>query len=242
MTTHTSLLKQLASRRPVGPDDQISSDHPLIAAADIDEFLATALPSKSTELNDIFYRAVNFALAPANTNLEAGFLVTFVAVESLLTFFRRQDNYKILKREAFGAFERDLKKWLKEHPALAGEARKRALIYEKVPELNRYPFSYVFKGFCEHHSLDLSDLWPVVGNHAEWPLTEIRHRLVHGDPFKSRPSEALACAHTHLSWVVKRMLLSVLGWPITRSNVSRENLSRISNYHESWQVERAKFA
>jgi hypothetical protein len=138
--------------------------------------------------------------------------------------------------------ESDLKKWLRQHPLLASEPARRGMIYEKVPELNRFPFSYVFRRFCEHHSLDLTDLWPVVGKHAEWPLTEIRHRLVHGDPFQSRPLEALACAQTHLAWVVERMLLSALRWPIARSNVSSEILCGSGRTYDSWQLERAKFS
>lgn len=242
MNSHNSLLQQLALRRSVGSDDQVSSDHPLIAAADVDEFLAIALPSESAELNDILLRAIGFALQSRNQSVEVSFLSSSAALESVLTFFRRQDKYKILPRAEFSELERDLKKWLKQQPALASEPEKRGLIYEKVPELNRFPFSYVFKKFCEHHALDLSDLWPVVGKHAEWPLTEIRHRLVHGDPFLTRPVEALACAQAHLAWVVERMLLSVLSWPIGRSNVSREKLSQISSCHQSWPAERAKFA
>jgi hypothetical protein len=213
----------------------------LIDEADLDEFLATTSPPDGAELDEILERAIGFALQSGGQSLEVSFIGSSAALESVLTFFRRQDEYDILSAKEFSALERDLKKWLKQHPALASETAKRGLIYEKVPELNRFPFSYGFKKFCEHYSLDLSDLWPVVGKHAEWPLTEIRHRLVHGDPFRKRPPEALACAVVHLGWVVERMILSVLGWPIERSNVSRETLGRASNYHQSWQAERAKF-
>lgn len=71
---------------------------------------------------------------------------------------------------------------------------------------------------------------------------EVRHRLVHGDPFVSRPVEALACAEAHLRWVVERMLLCVLGWPIERSNVSADFLQRTRDEHDDWQSERARFA
>lgn len=241
MSVHTLLLSQLALRTPVGTNDQISADRPLIAVADVDEFLATALPSESLEFNEILLRAIGFALQSRNQSLELSFISSSSALESVLTFFRRQDEYEILPSAEFSVLERDLKKWLKQHPVLASEPARRGLIYEKVPELNRLPFSHVFQKFCTHHSLDLTDLWPVVGKHAEWPLTEIRHRLIHGDPFRKRPPEALACAGAHLSWVVERMILCTLGWPIARSNVSRENLRRISIYYESWQAQRAEF-
>jgi hypothetical protein len=71
---------------------------------------------------------------------------------------------------------------------------------------------------------------------------EIRHRLVHGDPFQNRPVEALACARVHLGWVVERMLLCALGWTVSHSNVSHEYLQRNCIEHQSWQAERAKFA
>ena len=234
------LLELLARRQPAGADNSEEPQGPLIDEVDLEEFLATASPSNGAELNEILQRAIGFTLQSRHQSLEVSFISASAALESVLTFFRRQHDYEILAPKEFSKLERDLKKWLKQHPALASEPARRGLIYEKVPELNRFPFSYVFKKFCEHHSLDLDDLWPVVGKHADWPLTEIRHRLVHGDPFVKRPPEALACAGAHLGWVVERMLLTTLGWPIERSNVSRENL-RLGIHHESWQVERAKF-
>jgi hypothetical protein len=214
----------------------------LIDEADFAEFLASTSPGDNSQLDDILERAIRIALNSRNQSLEVSFISSSAALESTLTFFRRQSDYEILASDEFSKLEDDLKKWLKRQPMLASQPAKRALIYEKVPELNRFPFSFVFKKFCEHHALDLTDLWPVVGKHAEWPLTEIRHRLVHGDPFPVRPDEAMTCAQTHLTWVVERMLLSVLGWPIERSNVSREALARTHREHRDWPVQRAKFA
>lgn len=240
--TEPSLLLRLAQRQQTDTPGRAESQAPLIDEVDIDEFLTTASQSHDAEMDDILQRAISFALQSENQSPEVSFLSLSAALESTLTFFRRQDEYEILGAEEFSEVERDLKKWLKRHPALANEPAKRSLIYEKVPELNRFPVSTVFRKFCEHHSLDLTDLWPVTGKHADWPLMEIRHRLVHGDPFRSRPAEALACAQAHLSWVVERMLLCVLGWPIERSNVRAEYLDSTRLEHQNWQIERAKFA
>lgn len=241
MKIDPGLLRRLALRQPDVTSEQVAAV-PLIDAADLDEFVRSAAPSHSAELDDILYRAINFALPSANQSLEVSFLSLSASLESVLTFFRRQDEYKILPAEKFSQLESDLKKWLKQHPVLAKETAKRALIYEKFRELNRFPLSHVFNRFCEHHSLDLSDLWPVTGKHAEWPLTEIRHRLVHGDPFLNRPAAAMACAHAHLGWVVERMLLSVLGWPIERSGVGRKSLQQDGGAYVGWQADRAKFS
>ncbi|HSS21300.1 MAG TPA: hypothetical protein VLL54_14595 [Pyrinomonadaceae bacterium] len=238
-TNYTSLLQKLATRRPAGAPPQAPG---LIAAPDIAEFVGVSLRTlDESESREILARAIEFRTGSDTTTLEISFVGLFAALESVLTFFRRQNDYDILEPEVFASLQQDLKKWLKQHAALAHESAKRALIYEKFRELNRFPFSHVFNKFCEHYSLDLTDLWPLVGKHADWPLTEIRHRLVHGDPFVSRPPEALACANLHLTWTVERMLLCELGWPVERSNVSAGNLQGWRE-HTAWPAERAKFA
>lgn len=246
-TSDYVLLQRLARRECVGAQNRVepqraSMAEPLIAEVDLEEFLVATTPRDGAQLNDILQRAICFALYSGGQSVEASFLSLSAALESVLTFFRRQSDYEILTADEFSELERDLKRWLKQHPALASEPAKRALIYEKVPELNRFPVSYVFRSFCGHYCLDLTDLWPVTGKHAEWPLMEVRHRLVHGDRFLSRPEEAMACAQTHLSWVVERMLLTLLGWPIERSNVSADFLQQTRGEHHDWQSERAKFA
>jgi hypothetical protein len=241
MSDH-SLLQQFAQRQPVGTHTQGENVEPLIADEDLAAFLVATSPADGAELNDILERALSFSVQSRNQSLEVSFITLSAALESVLTFFRRQDEYKIMGAADFSEFERDLKKWLKQQPVLMNEPAKRALIYEKVPELNRFPYSHVFKKFCEHHSLDLSDLWPVIGKHADWPLTEIRHRLVHGDPFARRPPEAMVCAGAHLGWVVERMILCVLSWPIERSSISQPALRHYVGDEDSWKAERAKFA
>lgn len=241
MFDHSALLSHFVER----PADGVAAPmryEALIRADDREEFLALATKTlEETALSDILVRAITFYLGSATATLEISIVSLFVALESMLTFFRRQDEYDIIEPEQFSALERDLKKWLKQQPALAQHPDKRALIYEKFRELNRFPFSHIFNKFCEHYSLDLSDLWPLAGKHADWPLSEVRHRLVHGDPFASRPPEALACAQAHLRWTVERMLLSVFGWSIERSNVSSAQLQRSREY-QSWPAERSKFA
>ncbi len=238
------LLEHLAARRAHDAGVAFQPSGPLIVGADVAEFLTTASGAfTDDETGDILRRAVTYTLPSGTRNLELAFISLYAALESILTFFRRQDEYEILGAEEFAALERELRGWLKQHALLRDESAKRGLIYEKIRELNRFPFSYVFRRFCEQHALDLSDLWPVLGRPEQWPLMEIRHRLVHGDPFRSRPAEALACASQHLHWVVERMLLSVLGWPVSRSGVSPEQLLRDGgSRYTAWQAERARFS
>ncbi|HEX8746683.1 MAG TPA: hypothetical protein VF717_05735 [Pyrinomonadaceae bacterium] len=242
MTEH-ELLRHFCSRQTADAPSPAGSKEALVDESNLPEFIATAAAViRQTELEDILYRAISFSLPAEGAGLESSFITLYSALESALTFFRRQDDYEIIPSENFRQLERDLRKWLKQHPLLIDKSDSRALIYEKIRELNRFPFSHVFQNFCARYSLDLSDLWPLTGSPAEWPLMEIRHRLVHGDPFASRPSEAMLCAREHLRWTVERMLLSLLGWPVARSNVCPERLLEFGGYYQNWQAERARFS
>jgi hypothetical protein len=191
---------------------------------------------------DVFARAVGFALDADRAPLELSFISLYTSLESALTFFRRQGDYEIMPGEEFARLEAELRGWLRRHPLLEGDGARRGLLYEKVRELNRFPFSHVFRQFCVRYGLDLSDLWPLVGPAGGWPLVEIRHRLVHGDPFRSRPASAVDCAREHLRWTAARMILSVAGWPVERSRLSASELARAGKTYTDWRDERAKLA
>lgn len=215
----------------------------LIAPDEAEEFVRHACQTLARlEGKEILRRAVHFTITVNDETAENSFICLYAALESTLTFFRHEGDYKILAREDFLRLERELRRWLKNHELLAHESAKRGLIYEKIKELNRFPFSYVFKKFCEQYGISLDDLWPVPGRPEEWPLAEIRHRLIHGDPFESCPAEALVCAREHLRWTVERMLLSVLGWPVSQSAVSPARLAQTEEMHRNWQAARAKFS
>ena len=238
-----------ARRRPSLPmerraeNDADGCSARLVAAAETGEFVRHAQETLTRlPLNDILRRAIHLTISTDDEAIENSFISLFAALESVLTFFRRAGDYDLLPREDFGHLERDLRKWLKAHPLLAGESAKRGLMYEKLKELNRFPFSYVFARFCEENRLDLSDLWPVPGRPSEWPLAEIRHRLIHGDPFANCPRSALVSAHRHLRWTVERMLLAVLEWPLARTCVSSDALSASSDIYRDWQAERARLS
>jgi hypothetical protein len=247
-----ALLLSFAARRRVGAEGldeeavEASADGKspaLVEADDLGEFVrsaADALAASGRE--EVLRRALAFMTPVDGETVERSFLVLFSALESTLTFARGEDEYKIISREEFASLERELKVWLKRQPALASDAERRALMYEKTRELNRLPFSRVCARFCERHGVELSDLWPLVGRLDAWPLLEIRHRLVHGDPFARRPEQALECAAQHLRWTAERMLLAVLGWPVARSNVSPERLAATRAEYQRWPEERARLA
>jgi hypothetical protein len=234
--------RRLSADRPAA--EQIVPGAGLIEETRLGEFAAAAARALArTEHAGILRRAVAFTLPTEGEPVENSFVGLYAALESALTFQRHGGGrYKVFAGEEFGQLERDLRAWLRRHPLLEGEKEKRGLIYEKIRELNRLPFTHVYRNFCEHYDLALDDLWPVLGRPEEWPLAEIRHRLIHGDPFASCPADALACAREHLRWTVERMILSSLGWPVSESNASPARLSASRREYQVWREERARFA
>lgn len=216
----------------------------LAGVPDADEFVEAAGGElRGSGRAEILGRALQFTLDARACPLEISFISLYAALESVLTYARRRGDYDILPDADFLTLERDLKAWLKAHPLLASDPARRRLVYEKTRELNRFPFSQVFGKFCDERALDLADLWPLVGPAREWPLIEIRHRLVHGDAFRSRPAEAIACAREHLRWTAARMILAALRWPVARSRLSAGSLARDAGaVYAGWREERAKLA
>lgn len=211
----------------------------IIDLADIEEFMKVVLDSfDKLEPKESVRRALNYAIPSEGGTMENAFISLYAALESLLAYFGEKERIEVLPREQFRQLESDLRKWLKKHPLLEQRSEKRGLIYEKVMELNRVSFSTVFKGFCAHYAVDLSDLWPVTGKPGEWSLSEIRNKLVHGATFDYKKDGVLYCAMENLKWSVERMLLAVLDWPLTRTRVRPEYLSSIMTMHKTWKAKR----
>jgi hypothetical protein len=207
-----------------------------------EEFAATCATRVVIKRAEVLARAIDFTLRASECPLEVSFISLYSSLESVLTYTRSEGDFDIIPDRDFQAFEGDLKKWLRKHPLLAEDPVRRSLIYEKTRELNRFPFSQIFRRFSERYSLDISDLWPLIRGGVEWPLMEIRHRLIHGDPFVSRPVEAIVCAREHLRWTAMRMILAVLEWPLESTGLSAEKLATSSAFYTNWREERAKLA
>jgi hypothetical protein len=164
------------------------------------------------------------------------FLTLYSGVETLV--FMDHEGF-ILPPEQWSILREDLQTYVKEHHLLEGKERRndRQAIYEKMPELNRISFSSALKTFSTTYKVDLSDLWPLVDRTDGIPLSEIRNRLIHGDVFSLHQERAMASACIHLRLILERMILSVLGWPVSESRASFYNVERLVE----WRDDRKKF-
>lgn len=113
--------------------------------------------------------------------------------------------------------EKELKKAVKASvPPISDE--KRGLLYEAFAGAARVPLRERFNAFATEYRLDVSDLWPAFEHKIS--LVNIRNRVVHGDFETDRHLGSLVVASSHLRWTLERMVLAVLGWPMSASEVA----------------------
>lgn len=85
--------------------------------------------------------------------------------------------------------------------------------------------------FFQHlYDLDISDLWPLTDESGGTTLTQIRNHLIHGEYIEERSIRALSYAVDNAQWTLERVLLTILGWTVPRSLVSRSYLANFTSH------------
>ena len=107
---------------------------------------------------------------------------------------------------------------------------ERRLLYGKLAELNRVSFGEAVRSFQTDYSLDVSDLWEITGKGS---LSDVRNRVIHGDTFTHEQMNALVTAKFQMQWHLERMLLAILGWPISQSGVRKDAIAAWTPYHDT---------
>jgi len=156
--------------------------------------------------------------------MENDFLRLFGTVETILLHFRTTNGLiSVLPetewRKVRKALDKKLKVWLGEELGIMPEQHLE--MRAKLGELNRISMRTVMNRFCEVHSLDLTDLWPVFGEGDGPSLSAIRNKFTHGYSIDDSTLSSINAATINLQFIAERMLLSVLGWPIDQSRVHR---------------------
>ena len=227
----------------------------LIEITDFPEFMKTAYSSlRNYKMLDEFRRALHFISPTDAGTYECDFISLYSALEMLVLHFRLNNDFdEIFPPEKFKDLKKDISNFIKQQDLssfLENEivdeierkkvlTTKRKLIYEKLGELNRVSFGSAYKKFCSDYQLDLSDLWPVTGSKGD-SLSEIRNKLVHGVYFGREHTDGQIYAGVHLRWIMERMVLGILKWPISKSKVSPGYLGFLNPYR-AWEVEIGKF-
>jgi hypothetical protein len=210
----------------------------LIDIQDFDDFIKQTY-SKFIEINpkDLIRQAIQYTTYREDRSLENSFFTLYAALETLMLCFRQNHRLDAVfdSPDEWNRFQEDLKAWLKIYSQLNSDKNKRTLVYEKIPELNRISFATVVKRLCDFYSVDLGDLWPLLKNPKGISLSEIRNMLVHGKTFNPLQLRALIVAKEHLLWIMERLILAVLGWPISRSRVNKDYLAHYMACYKDWE-------
>lgn len=251
-TTKTYYRCRMAVDGYEGNQDFLSE---LIDRANWNEFVSIAY-KKMNELDDekrgFLRRAINCAISSKNETIESSYITLYSGIESLIELFSREHPRisKIFENIKWKTFKKSFTKILEEvltnFPNGTSEKsnlEKKNIMISKLGYLNSYPTGKAFKMMANTYKVDLQDLWPVyeTGNKTN-VLSWIRNELVHGRVIPFEKSSALVGAREHLKWTLERLILGFLGWPIKKSNVSKDFLSKNMACYCSLQQDRSIFS
>lgn len=215
---------------PTGSSEP-SFDQGLVWGKDFEEFVNHCYIAFSKYPNKDALRRVIWTLVPGESKLlEEKFLSLFSGVETLLLEYRRQEKLEfIFENDTWKGIRKQIEKFIKDISNPELEKKQRSFMYKKIGELNRISLSDVLTHFCEKYDLDLEDLWPVFADRGKVSLSDIRNSLIHGETFSNRCRDAVVVACDNLKWILERMILKILEWPIDRTEVEAGFLKRNSH-------------
>ncbi len=201
---------------------KIDIDEGIIDIQEFERFMLTCYPTFVCFENKLALRHALYSAVPLKpATLEISFLNTFAGLETLILDFKRTENLEfILPEREWVSLRKHLQKCIKKSTEPKLERSQRASIYSKLCELNRTSLRETFEIFCQHHKIDLSDLWTVFGEKGTAGLSDIRNNLIHGDPFPQELLGALVVANEHLKYILERALIRVLGWDVEKTKVN----------------------
>jgi hypothetical protein len=191
------------------------------------------------ERNDLVRQAINYTIPREGRTIENSFISLYSALETLILYFRKNADLEFVftqeENEQWKSFDRILRQLFKRHPLLKNDKTKRKRLYDNIPALKRISFRAAFEECFKFYDVNIDDLWAVTGNSGGWSLSTIRNKLVHGEHFDSARRHLIVAAKSHLQWIVERLLLKILGWDISKSNVSSDYLARTITDYKDWK-------
>ncbi len=183
---------------------------------------------RESESKDSIRHAIYAAVPLEKDTIELSFLNMFAGLETLVSDFRRKENYEyvIPDLRTWTQLKKYLRNCIKGSVSPKLEKFQRNSIYQKMDELNRISFREAYDSFCDRYKIDVSDLWPLYGERGAAGLVDIRNRFIHGNPFPHDLMKSIVIAKEHLKYILERSLLSVLGWDIDRTKLKPTILKR----------------
>lgn len=225
------------------PDDFRGSDHTinLIQRSHFEDYLKTCYAALVSHHNPKVLSDSIFSVVPGRRRtVEDAFLSMYSALESLILDYRKRNDLEYVIsdenewKDKKKGIQKALRKMLKDYTG-----KQRCFMYGKLDELNRIPSRSAFSEFCREYNLDVSDLWPLYGEKFIAGLSDIRNLLIHGIRISGEFNKMLSEAKESLQYMLERTLLSLMGFPVQESDVSKSLLS-CDPYRLNWTVDEQK--
>jgi len=221
--------------------DGTSSDRLIRDRTSFGAFCQETYNSFSTAPKRDLLRQALLYVAPKDAYVSNySFVRLYSALETLVLYHRRNADLEfILSKREFSKLRKFLSEKIGEYEMVDQCEERMELVKGKLSELNRTSFSEAFNDLCSNYAVDVSDLWPVHGPSTEWPLSQLRNMIVHGDVVRGVEERAVVTAEWHLRWTVERILLAILNWPLEGTGASAEHLSECGSLlYREWEVDR----
>ncbi|MBL7152383.1 MAG: hypothetical protein ISS79_01600 [Phycisphaerae bacterium] len=200
----------------------------IIDPCDFALFMKTAMTkfrSLSDENVELLRSALYKILPSAKRTVESTILAHFSALETIILLFRKKSDLEFtLGKSEWRKLQNTLREVIRENTNLFSTEARRELLMSMLPSLKRVPLREAFNRYVEKNGVDLSDLWPVLGDADGSSLNDVRNVLIHGDTYRPNQYDALFAAMLNLGCVVQRLMLTELDWPIDKSKVSPKHL------------------
>ena len=188
---------------------------------------------------NLIKQAIQYCAFSINETIETEFIFLFATLETIKNFYTKlnPDLEKILQNTQFKKFKKEAMNWLNSYTQI--DDNDKELICEKFLELNRPSFGKVFDSLCSYYSIDLHDLWPIADKTVGQSILGIRNRLVHGEYLNENESYAIGTAKYHLRCSIERIILTILGCPISETALSSRSLAHRPFYNQTeWHNDR----
>jgi hypothetical protein len=194
----------------------------LVAKADFQPFMARAWDRFRTSPDKQPIRRLIYSAVPADRRaLETDTVALFSAIEDYLASYRRGAGLTatVQPETAWSKVENALRTAIKSCDDPRLDPTQRSQLYRGINGLNRPPLEVVFASMIAKQGVYTDDLWPIFCADNGPSIYQIRNRLVHGD-FPDSEVFTLSIVNEHLRWLIDRILLGLLGWPVDQSDVS----------------------
>jgi hypothetical protein len=223
--------------RPVNDLDE------LIAKFNFQDFLSSTYATFNGLDDKQAIRRAIWVATPAHTSvLDETYISRFSGVEDLLTASRRRSRLRFIvpRDKAWTEIRRTLSKAISSIDDSLASARQRDQLCDKLTELNNVSLAAAYLAFCQEYRLEISDLWPMFGDESGLGLAKIRNYIVHGEGYPIDAFPSLMIANQHLKWLLQRMLLALIQWPLEKTTVHPDKLASWCYWHRDWQDARTR--